>query len=473
MITRMILKSSAFPLTVTAFLCLTPTGESAEQTAVVQEKQLLEALNQKKIQALSEAEEAQLLIAGYEEFLEDPELNPEERPEIRKSLIKEKSRYKQHRSRAGRIQVAQQELRQLPHDPAVTLSSLKAAYADLEGLAARGKAAWNEVLSTRGKFVENLEREHEQHLKDAQEAIRNLNVETQATELLLSSVDPNTGDTSDSEFFVALKLPAIRSAIERGFRIATDSGDKQRQAQTTLIALIAYSQYFWDHYSGKRSLLTEDELPSDRQRNIFGVPDGKVLTSDMITHNNSHFYYLAPKAREKFNKTLKMIWGEKAVSVTTWNQKYDEPFAQACRALATVNDEHLVPNPQVFSIMEKIELLLNELDLVNKSISQLDSNYRAQLAKAKQFGNEARLSSAHYNAEIWSKESEQLIIGFERSRALLVQQLKDSREKEWIPDARRISESALIIGKAQRRFYAVREVKEELEDLLSDRKSRP
>ena len=473
MITRIFLNSPALSVTVTAFLFLIPTSGLAEDTPKVHEKQLLEALNQKKTQALSEAEEAQLLIAGYEEFLEDPELNPEERPEIRKSLIKEKARYKQHRSKAGRIQVALRELQQLPHDPAVTTSTLKAAYADLEGLAERGKAAWNEVLSTRGKFVGNLEREHEQHLKDAQETLRNLNVKAQATELLMNSVDPNSGDTSDSEFFVALKLPAIRSAVERGFRIVANPGDKQRQAQTTLIALIAYSQYFWDHYSGKRSLLTEDELPSDRQRNIFGVPDGKVLTSDMITHNNSHFYYLAPKARENFNKKLEMIWGENAVSVTTWNQKYDEPFAQACRALATVNEEHLVPNPQVFSIMEKIELLLNELDLVHKSINQLDSNYRAQLEKAKQFGNEARLSSAHYNAEIWSKESEQLMIGFERSRALLMEQLRDSRKEGWIPDARRISESALIIGKAQRRFYAVRKVKKELEALLSHRKSRP
>ena len=162
MITRIFLHSPALSVTVTAFLFLSPTSGLAEDTPKVHEKQLLEALNQKKTQALSEAEEAQLLIAGYEEFLEDPELNPEERPEIRKSLIKEKARYKQHRSKAGRIQVALRELRQLPHDPAVTISTLKAAYADLEGLAERGKAAWNEVLSTRGKFVGNLEREHEQ-----------------------------------------------------------------------------------------------------------------------------------------------------------------------------------------------------------------------------------------------------------------------------------------------------------------------
>ena len=123
--------------------------------------------------------------------------------------------------------------------------------------------------------------------------------------------------------------------------------------------------------------------------------------------------------------------------------------------------------------MEKVELLLNELDLVHKSINQLDSNYRAQMATAKQFGDEARLSSAHYNAEIWSKEAERLLEGFERGHALLAQQLRDSGEEGWIPDARRISESALIIGKAQKRFYSVRKVKEELESLLSRRKSRP
>ena len=65
------------------------------------------------------------------------------------------------------------------------------------------------------------------------------------------------------------------------------------------------------------------------------------------------------------------------------------------------------------------------------------------------------------------------MIGFERSRALLMEQLKDSRKEGWIPDARRISESALIIAKAQRRFYAVRKVKKELEALLSNRKSLP
>ena len=90
MITRIFLHSSALSVTVTAFLFLIPTNGWAEDTPRVHEKQLLEALNQKKTQALSEAEEAQLLIAGYEEFLEDPELNPEERPKSEKASSRKK-----------------------------------------------------------------------------------------------------------------------------------------------------------------------------------------------------------------------------------------------------------------------------------------------------------------------------------------------------------------------------------------------
>ena len=470
---KIILPAPSLAVGMTATLALALSSSLILATPDGKYQPLLDALNQKKQHALVEAEEAQLLIAGYQEFLADPELHTEEGPELRRSLIKERARYKQRRAQAGSIQVALQELQRVPTDEHVTLSSLQGAYADLHQLAARGKAAWDEVLGNRERFVKNLEREHAEHMRNAQNALNELNVEEQAAQLLLNSIDPNLGGSSDGEFFVALKLPAIKSAVERGFRITSSPKDPRRQAQTTLIALIAYSQYFWDHYSGARSLLTEGELPSDRRRNIFGVPDGKVLTSDMVTHNNSHFYYLAPKARESFNARLEMIWGKEAVSITTWDQKYDEQFGRACKGLATVSDEHLVPNQQVFALLEKIELLLNELDLVHKSINHLDSSYQLQLAKAKQFGDEARLSSAHYNAEIWSRESKQLLRGFEKSTALLSQQLKASSESDWIPNARGISGSALIIAKAQKRFYAVRKVKSELKKLLAPRDPLP
>ncbi len=467
MTSNAILLPPAFAAGLTATLVLVLCSSLAGAGPDSNYRPLLDALDNKKQHALSEAEEAQLLISGYQEFLADPELNAEERPQLRKSLIKERARYKEHRAQAGRIQVALRELQKLPNDQYVTLSSLQEAYTGLDLLAARGKAAWDEVLEDRETFVRNLEHEHEEHMRNAQSALRELDVKEQATRLLLNAVNPDLGGSSDGEFFVALKLPAIRSAVERGFRITSGPKDPKRQAQTTLIALIAYSQYFWDHYNGARPLLTEEELPADRRRNIFGVPDGKVLASDMITHNNSHFYYLAPKARESFNASLEMIWSEEAVAVTTWNQKYDEPFARACKGLSSVSEDYLVPNPQVFALMEKIELLLNELDLVHKSIKHLDSSYEQQLAKAKQFGEEARLSSAHYNAEIWSRESKQLLRGFEKSTTLLSQQLKASSESTWNPNARGISESALIITKAQKRFYAVRKVKTELRKLLS------
>ncbi|MCH2064165.1 MAG: hypothetical protein MK194_10625 [Roseibacillus sp.] len=467
MTSKAILLPPALAASITATLVLALSSSLAGADPGSNYRPLIESLNNKKRHALSEAEEAQLLIAGYQEFLADPELNSDERPELRKSLIKERARYKEHRAQAGRIQVAIRELQRLPNDQHVTLSSLQEAYTGLDLLATRGKAAWDEVLENRERFVKNLEREHEEHMRNAQSALRKLDAKEQTTRLLLNAVNPDVRDSSDGEFFVALKLPAIRSAVERGFRITSDPKDPKRQAQTTLIALIAYSQYFWDHYGGARTLLTEEEFPSDRRRNIFGVPDGKVLASDMISHNNSHFYYLAPKARESFNARLEMIWNEEAVTVTTWNQKYDGQFVQACKGLATVSDEYLVPNPQVFALLEKIELLLNELDSVHKSIEHLDSSYEQQLAKAKQFGEEARLSSAHYNAEIWSRESKQLLRGFEKSTTLLSQQLKASSESAWNPNARGISTSALIIAKAQKRFYAVRKVKTELRKLLA------
>ena len=440
--------------------CL-PLASSAESY-----EPLVAALDEKKRLTLAEAEEAQLLIDGYQEFLADPELATEERPGLRRSLITERARYKRRRAEAGRIQVAVQELRRVPVDKHVHMESLHEVYAGLDELAAEGKAAWDEVLSNRNGFVSNLEQEHEEALRKAQNTLREMNVAEQTTQLLLEAINPDNGASTDAEFFVSLKLPAVKAVVERGFRISPDLSNPERQAQTTLLALIAYSHFFWDHYSGERSLFSEEELPSDRRRNIFGVPDGKVLTSGVISKHNSHFYDLSPETRDRFNGRLRTIWGNDAVSVTTWNQKYDEQFAQACRALATESDEHLVPNQEVFTLLEKVELLLNEFELVNKTIVHLDDRYQDLLNTARQFGDKARLSTTHYNAQIWSREAERLLLGFKKGTALLEDQLEASAAENWTPDARGISESALIIAKAQKRFYAVRKVKRELRELL-------
>ena len=459
--------NSILPARALAVATICALGALLAPTASADDYQpLLAALDEKKRMTLAEAQEAQLLIAGYEEFLADPELASEERPELRRSLIKERARYKLRRAQAGRIQVAVQELRRVPIDEHVTIASLREVYSGLDVLATQGKAAWDEVLANRNGFVNDLEREYKEQRRKAQSTLRDMNVEEQATQFLVEAINPDNGTSTDAEFFVALKLPAVKAAVERGFRITPDPKDPRRQAQTTLLALIAYSQFFWDHYGGERALFTEEELPSDRRRNIFGVPDGKVLTSGVISSNNSHFYDLAPEARDRFNARLKSIWGDEAVAVATWNQKYDEPFAQACRALATMSDEYLVPNQEVFTLLEKIELLLNELELVTKTIARLDSSYQDQLTKAKQFGDKARLSTTHYNAQIWSREAERLLRGFEQGTALLDHQLKASAAANWTPDARGISESSLVIAKAQKRFYAVRKVKRELRELL-------
>ncbi len=198
---KMILPAPSLAVGMTATLALALGSSLILATPDGKYQPLLDALNQKKQHALVEAEEAQLLIAGYQEFLADPELHIEEGPELRRSLIKERARYKQRRAQAGSIQVALQELQRVPTDEHVTLSSLQGAYADLNQLAARGKAAWDEVLGNRERFVKNLEREHAEHMRNAQNALNELNVEEQAAQLLLNSIDPNLGGSSDGEFF--------------------------------------------------------------------------------------------------------------------------------------------------------------------------------------------------------------------------------------------------------------------------------
>ena len=76
------------------------------------------------------------------------------------------------------------------------------------------------------------------------------------------------------------------------------------------IALIGYSQFYWDHHSGAREGLGEDQVPSDQTRNIFGVADGGVLTSSAIARNDSSVYYLSASARAAFNRMLSAIWGD-------------------------------------------------------------------------------------------------------------------------------------------------------------------
>ena len=100
---------------------------------------LVDALVEKKQEALLNAEEAQLLAEGYQEFLEDSDTDALDRPGVRKSFLQERTRYKLERAQAARLQVAQRNLSRVPEDRHVTLPALKSAYQDLDILGARGK----------------------------------------------------------------------------------------------------------------------------------------------------------------------------------------------------------------------------------------------------------------------------------------------------------------------------------------------
>ena len=74
---RTLLNVTSYTAGITAALILVLSSSLAAAAPEGDYRQLLGALKQKKLHALSEAEEAQLLISGYQEFLEDPELHPE------------------------------------------------------------------------------------------------------------------------------------------------------------------------------------------------------------------------------------------------------------------------------------------------------------------------------------------------------------------------------------------------------------
>ena len=427
---------------------------------------LVDALVEKKQEALLNAEEAQLLAEGYQEFLEDSDTDALDRPGLRKSLLQERTRYKLERAQAARLQVAQRNISRVPEDRHVTLPALKSAYQDLDVLGARGKAAWDQVLSDRATFLETLEADYRERLDESQVALSDLNTTERANQILLDAINTDRAGSTRVEFFVALKLPSIKSTVELGFGITDKPKDLNRQAQASLIALIGYSQFFWDHYSDARTLLTEDELPSDRKRNIFGVPNGAILTSEAISHNQSHYYYLSNVAKERFNDKLHAIWGNDTLTVNTWNQKYSDRFSRACHALATTTEDALLPNQQVFELLEQIETLIAEQEQATDLIEEMRSNYQNQLAEAKQFSDEALLSSASYNAELWARESKELISSFEAAEKLLAKELTACSEEDWKPKARGITASSQNIEKAQKRLYAVRKVKLELSTLL-------
>lgn len=425
------------------------------------------ALAGKRQAAIVGAEDARFWVEEYDKVLKDPETGTDEKMALRKTHILEQARAKTLGQEAAQIRMAILNLREIPAQPAFSLAQLKEAYEGLGDLGAQGRSAWDQLLANRDSSVETLKKEFGRELAEAEAFHDDLRTEEKARQLLLNAINDKRLESSDAEFQVALKLPSVKAAVELGFGLSNKPEDLDAQAQTTLIALVGYSQFFWDHYSGLREELPESGLPSDGERNIFGVADGDVLKSEAIERNHTKSYYLSNSAREEFNGRIRAIWGtEGSIEVSCWEQDRAPDFSRACQGLATVADEALVPNRQVFKLLEDIDTLIKEEAEAARAIQGIRRRYEALLAEASDLGDKVALSSAHYNAEIWARNSDQAIASFEAAQKLLDKELAASADEGWTPNARGIAASAQIIGKMTGRFYSVVEVKKELAVLL-------
>lgn len=430
--------------------------------------QLTAALQDRYRVLMADAREAQELAEGYREVLrEDPDLSYDEEAVLRKSMVQERIRAKDLRAAAGQYRGVVRSLREIPGADTLSLSLLHEAYQGLGELSAQGRAAWDQLLSTQQSSLENLREGYALDLNAAQAELDNLETTKRANELLLKAIDFRRPDATNAEFHLALKLSRLKTAIELGFGITNNPEDRDQQAQTTLLALIGYSQFFWDHYTGARSYLSEPQFPRDIRRNIFGVPDGGVLTSDAIADNQSNFYYLSDKMRENFNHKLRWIWGpDHALSVNRWNQHQARTFHHACEALSTKEDGGLIPNQLAFELLGDLEVLIDENAAASKVVEGVHAFYRQRLEEAAQFGERARLSTAHYNAEIWAKKSDDTIAGFEAAFRLLDDQLAKSSEDDWRPNLKGIQASINTLKSTRNRVQSVHQVREELIALL-------
>ena len=141
-------------------------------------------------------------------------------------------------------------------------------------------------------------------------------------------------------------------------------------------------------------------------------------------------------------------------------------FYQACQSLSAQVDGALVPNRFAFELLDRIDVLIAEKREAEQAVKFVELRYQDDLAAAKNFGDEGRLSSAHFNAQVWSREADELIKGFEKAQALLDSQLAACGGDDWTPKPKSIAASVKLTKKAHQRYYAVRNVKAELASLL-------
>lgn len=416
--------------------------------------------------AVAESEDAQFQISEYRKILKDPEVSVEEKPALRKTLIQEQARHRRNHAEALKMQGALKQLRRLPKT-AVALPDLKKAYEGLDQLGAKGRKAWNDVIKTRDASVENLKYEYQDALAEAEGHLADLQTVARVNEVLLNAANPHRVESSDSEFRVSLKLPSIQAVTDRAFGIPRKEKDESHQAQSTLVALIGYSQFYWDYYSGLREALGDEGIPNDVTRNVFGVPDGNVLTSDAIRKNESSQYILATEARERFHSRLRGVWGKNvSVRITSWDQNRAKAFHRACRSLSTVSEDSLVPNESAFEILREVDRMIAEKEEAELAIATIHADYKAQIKGARDVSQQAALSSAYYNATIWADEANRLVSQYEAASKLLARELAACSEAGWEPNTKGIGIAAQIVSKGTKRYALVRDVKVDLAALL-------
>lgn len=428
---------------------------------------LIEALQTKNRQAVILLEEGDLLMQGYQDYLDDPEIEAIEKPALRKALLKQRARQTLSQNEIKQIKSAMRDLRRLQKNGSVDPTGLRSSYEGLEELAKQAHAAWEKILSIRKQLKSDLLSEFQTKLIVAEGILQDLKTQENVSKLLLDSVNSRRAGSGNGDFEIALKLPYLKMATARGFGISYQREDEERHAQLILVALTAYSNYFWDHFHGSGA--AGGKTPSDRDRNIFGIPDGRILMSHAISHNESNYYHLSDDTRIRFNSRVRKVWGSGSLQVEIWNQNYSNPFKQACQKLTTSAKEGgLQPNETIISLIKEIDELLKIDDDARQAITQIHSQYQLKFSKAKAFGENVWLSTAAYNAAIWASESKELLPLFNLAGVRLAKQSELCILQDWTPDTHGIQMSVRAINQVSQRYPSVVKVRRDIKDYLSD-----
>ncbi len=440
---------------------------SSVSLAQAEYTKLIEALQTKNREAASTFEEADLLMQGYQNYLDDPEIDAVEKPVLRKAYLKQKARQTLSQSDFKRTKSAIRDLVRLQKNGSVDPTVLKGSYEGLEELAKQARGAWKEILSVRKQLQADLRFEYQTKLIAAEARLGDLKTRENVSKRLLDSVNSRSEGLDDDAFKTALKLPSLTTATASGFGIGYQREDEERHAQLILFALTGYSNYFWDHFDGSRA--AGEKEPAEQHRNIFGTSDGRVLLSHAISHNESNYYHLSDDARARFNSRVRKIWGPGSLQVKKWNQHYSDSFGQACKKLALSSENGgALPNETMMSLIREIDELLEIDDEARQAIEMIHSQYQLKLSDAESFGENVWLSTAAYNASIWVTESKELLSDFDQAGVRLARQSTLCLLPDWKPDTHGIQTSVRVIDRATQRYPSVAKVRRDLEGSFGD-----